>query len=115
MIGVALAGGVGAWLRGELEVYGRRREWRRGRATLVVNVLGSFALGLAVGAWGLGGVPESLSVGFLGGFTTFSTWMAEAIDRQRGGNVRLLGGLVATMAVLGIAGAALGQWLGSLT
>lgn len=47
--------------------------------TLVVNLGGAFMLGIAAGA----SQPESLVavgvVGFLGGFTTFSTWMVETL------------------------------------
>lgn len=51
--------------------------------TLVINVTGSFALGYFV-AWGASrsGVPEAarlaVSVGFLGAYTTFSTFAYES-------------------------------------
>jgi len=50
--------------------------------TLVVNVSGSFALGLLVGILGTTGGPDwiltLLGTGFLAAYTTFSTWMFEA-------------------------------------
>lgn len=55
--------------------------------TLVVNVAGSFVLGLVVGA-GLGSAPLTLvGIGFCGALTTFSTlaleiWDALADDRR---------------------------------
>lgn len=116
MIGVAIGGGLGALLRGELEALGRRRDWSLGRATLLINVIGAFALGLMVGAWGLDGVPEGIGVGFLGGFTTYSTWMAESVDlpeANRGG-ARLRLGVILAMVILGIGAAAGGYAAGRL-
>ena len=49
----------------------------------IVNVAGSFMLGIVVGAgWvSLGAVNQDVvGIGLLGGFTTFSTWMVD-IDR----------------------------------
>jgi fluoride exporter len=46
--------------------------------TLVVNLTGSFALGVLVGASVTHRVAFVLGTGFLGGYTTFSTWMVES-------------------------------------
>jgi CrcB protein len=58
--------------------------------TLVVNLSGTVPLGLLVGA----GVPDRtllvLGTGFLGGYTTFSTWMVESERLGEGGEVRLV-------------------------
>jgi len=114
VIGVALLGGLGAWLRGELTTLGRRRGWRAGRATFVVNVVGAAAFGLAVGAWGMTAVPQSLATGFLAGFTTFSTWMVESVEGDiRTGDLRIRVGHVAAMVLVGIGAAAAGRWLGA--
>lgn len=78
--------------------------------TAVVNIAGAFALGLVIGA-----SPERLgnlslaAVGFMGGFTTFSTWMVESlrlglVPRPSLRSVANLG----LLAALGIAAAALG-------
>ncbi|WP_409485267.1 fluoride efflux transporter FluC [Arsenicicoccus dermatophilus] len=83
--GVAVAGGVGAALRLAVDTWVRDRVARHaapglaayGPGTLLINVAGSFALGLVVGlasrepldpAWRL-----VLGTGLCGGFTTFST------------------------------------------
>ena len=115
MIGVAIAGGLGALLRGELAALADRRGWRVGRATLLINVLGAAAFGLAVGAWGVDEVPGSLGNGFLAGFTTVSAWMVDAIDlpdeeSRRGLRV----GIILAMLVMGLGAAAGGVWLGGL-
>jgi CrcB protein len=47
--------------------------------TLAVNLAGALLIGLVVGATRLGSMEAIAAVGFLGGFTTFSTWMIETI------------------------------------
>ena len=71
-LAAALAGGVGAVLRylvdvGVARLAGRRFPW----GILIVNLTGSFALGVVTTA-----LPETafvLGAGLLGGYTTFST------------------------------------------
>jgi len=122
MIGllVALAGGFGAVIR--FIVDAQFGHWApRGRllaGTAVINITGSFALGLLVGVWTFhGGDPEIrqlIGTGFLGGYTTFSTAAVEAVRLGRA--QRWLAFVVSTagMLVLSVAGAALGFWLGAL-
>ena len=78
---MALFGGLGAVARfvvdGEL---GRRLPARLAVATLVINVTGSFGLGLLTTPALAGGpVQLVLGTGFLGGFTTFSTASVELV------------------------------------
>ena len=111
---VALGGGMGAWLR-----------FAAGRlipsaaypfATLAVNIVGSFAMGLLVG-WltrqGQGGEGWRLllGVGVLGGFTTFSAFSLEVVAlAQRGATaaatlyvlLSLAGGVLGLIAGLAI-------------
>ncbi len=47
--------------------------------TFVVNLTGSFALGVLVGASVAERVAFLLGTGFMGGYTTFSTWMVESV------------------------------------
>ncbi|MBF0706246.1 CrcB family protein [Alkalihalobacillus hwajinpoensis] len=75
---IAIGGGVGAWLRYITALMVNR--WNTSQfplATLLVNLIGSFILGMAFGAgdWGTG-----ISTGFLGALTTFSTFMYEAFE-----------------------------------
>jgi CrcB protein len=80
-------------------------------ADLLVNLLGSFVLGLLAGP-----IPRRTSVvlwlgiGFCGCLTTFSSWMLDVVDLLRAG--QLWGGLalVAGSLVLGLLVAALGLW-----
>lgn len=49
-------------------------------ATFVINLLGSFLLGIATGyGWGES-LTQFVAIGFLGAFTTFSTFSLEVIQ-----------------------------------
>jgi fluoride exporter len=48
--------------------------------TFVVNMMGAFLLGVVVGIDDLGSALTMTAAGFLGGFTTFSTWMFETVS-----------------------------------
>jgi CrcB protein len=81
--------------------------------TLVVNLAGAFAIGLVAGATSLGADTTAEIVGFLGGFTTFSTWMVETI---RLGLMQLRIRAIANLAlvlVIGVALTAVGYTLAS--
>jgi CrcB protein len=122
MIGVllALAGGLGALARYELGGWVQSRlhsphPW----GTLAVNAVGCFLLGF-VHTSGIGGPETSrvLIAGFLGGFTTYSTWMFETttLGQQGGrGGLRAAAINLATMLVGGLLGIAAGvsmaEWI----
>jgi CrcB protein len=79
-------------------------------ATVLVNVAGSFLLGLLAGIYaGRIGPTMRLAVffGFLGGFTTFSTFTSETVVLARTGSGTLAFGNVALSLIVGL-GAALG-------
>jgi fluoride exporter len=94
VIAIAVAGAAGALARYGLEGFVSRRQsgafpW----GTFVVNVTGAFALGLvftlATERWGLAAwLRSALTIGFLGAYTTFSTFSFEsyrlAADRAIG-------------------------------
>jgi CrcB protein len=100
--GVGLAGAAGALCRYEVEAMARR--WSGDPfpfGTLLVNLFGSFVLGLLIGlSWyhGLGGpLSTVIGVGGCGGLTTWSTASWEA--------VRLLGdGMPGRAALIGLGG-----------
>jgi fluoride ion exporter CrcB/FEX len=76
---VVLAGAGGVLLRYGISTgfHGDALPW----ATIAINVVGSFLLGLLVVAhWASPQTRTALGVGFLGGFTTFSTFS----ERRRG-------------------------------
>ncbi len=84
-------------------------------ATLTVNVLGSFAIGLAAGVFATrlsDSIRLGLVVGFLGGFTTFSAFSAETVDLVRSGAPALGFVNVALSLLLGVAAAVAGVVIG---
>lgn len=77
--------------------------------TLAVNVLGAFGLGLVIGAGSVESMATIVFAAFLGGFTTFSTWMVETVRlglAARQGTVNIV-----ASAVAGVAAAAVGYTL----
>ena len=115
---VVVAGGLGAGVRFVVDGLIRSRvrtafPW----ATTAINVSGSFALGLVIGATLSNLLPPEFAVvvgtGFLGGYTTFSTASYETVQliRQRRLAASLVSGVL--MLVLSLTAAGLGLWIGS--
>lgn len=85
--------------------------------TLVVNVVGSFLLGLLLAGGGRGGVVSQeaqllLGVGALGAFTTFSTFSVETLALLRDGAPLAALASVGANVVGGLGAAALGLVVG---
>ncbi len=119
MLLLALAGGLGAVARFEVDTaLARRNPLRIPLGTLVINVSGSLLLGVLTGLLASAD-PESppaavkavLGIGFCGGYTTFSTasvesvrlWLAEgATTGARYAALTLVGSVVAAAAGLAL-------------
>jgi CrcB protein len=112
------AGALGALARYLLAEWMAR--WARGPlplATFLINVSGAFLLGLVLS---LGGAQAAdgaafrtvLGVGFLGGYTTFSTWSYETDALARRGSHRHAWLNALGMLGAGMLAAALGLALG---
>lgn len=114
-IAVGLLGGVAAAARFVLDAEVTAR--RRGRfpfGILVVNLLGSLALGIVAGAGLDGDGYTVVAGGVIGSFTTFSTWILDS-DRLAGAARADLAWLnIGLSLVAGFAAVALGHWLGSM-
>jgi len=118
-VALALAGGLGAAARFLLDGAIRSRStgtlpW----GTIVINLTGSFALGLVTGAIAASALPDGWGIvvgtGFLGGYTTFSTASFETVRlmQERKFGLAAANGLGVLVAATLAAG--LGLWLGSL-
>jgi CrcB protein len=115
LLGLGLLGGLGAIARFLLD---GAVSARRGRAfpygTLAVNLSGAFVLGVLVGAQ-LGENAYALAgTGFVGAYTTFSTWMLETHRLAEDGRTRAAVANVAVSLALGLLAAWLGRQAGGL-
>ena len=85
-------------------------------ATLTVNVLGCFLIGLLWGYFSRGADEGStwalfLTVGVCGGVTTFSTFSKEALMMLQAGNIWGFAAYIAVSVIAGVALVALGYCL----
>jgi CrcB protein len=118
LLAVALAGGLGAAARFLLDGVIRARVGSGfPLGTMVVNVTGSFALGLLTGLGLIHAVPDQLRLiagtGFLGGYTTFSTASVETVRlvQEHRTTAALLQGLGTLLLTAAAAAAGLGLGL----
>jgi len=109
---VALAGGAGVLARygiGRATIHTEALLW----STVAINLAGSFALGLVVASGWLGrDAREVIGVGFLGGFTTYSTFSVQVVLEADGGRPGTALAYLAASVVGGLACAAAGYALG---
>ncbi|WP_028561543.1 fluoride efflux transporter FluC [Paenibacillus pinihumi] len=82
----AAGGAIGSLLRYGTGLLFARHTQRGDRATLTVNLTGSFILGLLIGL----GIQERIPLlyffagtGILGGYTTYSTFMVQCVQMAR--------------------------------
>ncbi len=113
ILGLLVAGGCGALLRYEVELNVRRRlgpSFPFG--ILVINVTGSFLLGLLVGLAEHHGVRPAvvtvLGTGLLGAYTTFSTFTFDTVALAERGRIVAAAANIGASLVLGLGAAALG-------
>jgi fluoride exporter len=112
-VGVAFFGAAGAVTRYRVDsAVSARLPGDFPVGTLVVNLTGSFALGILVGASVADRVAFLLGTGFLGGYATFSTWLAESERLGEVGSVVLLLHNLWLSMLAGLAVAAAGFYLG---
>ncbi len=113
-VGVTAIGGIGAVTR---FVVDRAVAQRTSRpfpfGTLVVNLSGALLLGFLAGLALSPHVALLAGTAFVGSYTTFSTWMLETLRlaEERQGVAAFAN--IAVSVVLGVAGAWLGQAIGS--
>ena len=105
VVAVAFGGGIGAGLRFLVDraVMRRRHPDRFPLGILIVNVTGSFALGMLVGS-GTALMPATLATivgtGLLGGYTTFSTVSVESVLlAERGKRTPAVANVIGTLAL----------------
>ena len=114
---VGLGGGLGAMARfGVGRLVGPTPSgWPT--ATFAVNVVGGLLMGLLAAV--LLRLPGEgwrllLGVGFLGGFTTFSSFSLELLLLIDGGKVGMAAGYALSSVLVALVAVAVGMWLGRL-
>ena len=110
---VAIGGGLGAVARFGIASMIPKMKGGFPLGITIVNVVGSFLLGIVVGvveASELALAVEPVTTGLLGGFTTFSTWM---VDIDEAPSKRAGTAIITIPLLIGLAAAAAGLWLGS--
>jgi CrcB protein len=110
LVGVAgMAGVLARYGLGRLTLHTEALLW----TTVGINITGSFLLGLlAAEHWFSRDVREAVGVGFLGGFTTFSTFSVQIVMEVDAGESRRALAYLAASVVGGIAAGAAGYVLG---
>jgi CrcB protein len=112
---VVLCGGAGAVARFTVDaLIQSRRAGEFPLGTLLVNLGGSFLLGLLVGAGAAPGTMLLAGTATLGSYTTFSTWMLETHRPAQDGEPALAWANIAVSLAAGLAAIALGRAAGGL-
>ena len=120
VLAVGFGGALGAVFRYSLDRFIEHRvdsafPW----ATFVINISGCFAVGFLIAAvvdrqrapqW----LKVGLTVGFCGGYTTFSTFAQESLDLIEARNLALVLASVAASVILGVLAVFLGIKAGRL-
>jgi fluoride exporter len=106
---VGVGGAIGSVIRYSIGLTARQSlfPW----ATLAINLSGSFILGVFM-TWALGrlsiAITTPVTVGVLGGFTTFSTFAWEGLFLSRSGRAEL----ALVYIVLSVVGGLVAAWWG---
>ena len=114
-----LGGAGGALARYTLQLLALRIGFSSQIGMLAVNVSGSFALGLILSFWLTKtsqppGLQLLLAVGFLGSYTTFSTWMWDSFRLAQNDSVLMALLNISGSVAAGLAAVALGFLAGRL-
>jgi len=114
LLWVFLAGGVGATLRVVIAGFidGRWGERLPALGTLVVNMVGCFAIGVAAAALPPGPARVAVLGGLLGGFTTYSAFALFSTELLQQGRLGVLTVQIGLHLVVGMVCAAGGLALG---
>ncbi len=115
LLQVAAGGALGASARyltgvGAVRLFGHGFPW----GTLIVNVVGSFLMVVLIVVLAQKGgmrFAPFLTIGLLGGFTTFSAFSLDAVTLFERGQIGAAAGYVAASVVVSIAALFFGLWI----
>ena len=114
LIGIGIAGGFGALARFLLDgAVASRVGGDFPFGTLAVNLTGAFVLGVLVGSTIDANGFRLAGTGFVGAYTTFSTWALESHRLGEDGQMRIGSVNFLVSLLLGVVVASLGRHLGA--
>lgn len=109
---VGLGGAIGAMLRYGITCLCQCNNFSTVIGTMIINVIGSFCMGMLVGRFCQNPWLLMATVGICGGFTTFSTFSMQTVNLlQQGNYLQAILYMLASL-LLCVAFAALGYFIG---
>ncbi|AWE08049.1 fluoride efflux transporter CrcB [Lysinibacillus sp. 2017] len=115
MIFVAIGGFFGAIGRFTFSEYIKKKLQKPGYfATFIINCIGSLLLGLIFGFELTNAFHQLFAIGFLGAFTTFSTFSFEVVQLVEKRNYQIAIGYLISSICLGVLFAFIGYFLATL-
>lgn len=112
-IAIALGGAAGSLARWQTTVWARSLWPQFPWGTLIVNVSGSFLIGLIWAYSSSRPIPDwvrlGLMTGVMGGYTTFSAFSLDTVDLWKAGVIPVVANMAANV-LLSLAACALGVW-----
>lgn len=116
---LVLGGSLGTILRYLVSLFSVRfLAWGLPMGTLLINLLGSFLIGFAFVFLGRDQIALNLKIflfiGIFGSFTTFSTYMFEALDYFKSGNMKIALLYIGLSNILGLLAVFIGYYLGEM-
>lgn len=112
-LAVGVGGAVGAMLRYAMTLLVAYLHWPATLSTFLVNIVGSFAMGMLVSSCSSGTWLLLATVGICGGFTTFSTFSMQSVTLLQEGKWGQAALYIFGTLIICILMAALGYFLGS--
>jgi fluoride exporter len=110
---IAVGGSLGAVARWGLSTYiSQSTNGSFPWGTLIINLTGSFLIGMFMELFDRAMIPSEwrsfITIGFLGAYTTFSTYTLESVNLLRDGELRLATVNILSSNVVGIISVVLG-------
>lgn len=109
---VGAGGALGSMLRYGVTLLFAALGWSGNLATMAVNIIGSFAIGLLSGSVQNSAWLLLLTVGLCGGFTTFSTFSIQSVRLIQEGRIWAGLSYILLSVIICVLMAAAGYWLG---
>ena len=114
MIEVALGAGLGAFVRYLMTQVLKSRTRVFPWATFIINITGALLLGFLHSKITSSHILLLLGTGFLGGYTTFSTFQVELVTLVNNRKQKMMLIYLSLTVICGILAAYCGSWLGKL-